>query len=338
MTNPRAVVTGDVATLQMYVQAEHVLDHDEPDSWFTLGGRYDDRMVRTEAGWRIESVTLTILWRRGRADIMDLAIERGEGRRSARRPAADRRCGGAARVCLTTYLSAALLPSAEPVCSTHEEVVMGGPLEGVRVLDVSAVLSGPLTATYLADQGADVVKVEPPGMGDILRWLGSSRNGMSGMFCVTNRGKRSIVVDLSSPEGCAIFSRLAERADVVLQNFRPGVVDRMGIGYEAVRRTNPSVIYLSISGFGPQGPYAGKRVYDNIIQAYSGLADVQGDPQSRVPQLNRQLLCDKLTAYTAAQAVTAALFSRERTGAASTSSWRCSTPPSRSCGRTPPPT
>jgi crotonobetainyl-CoA:carnitine CoA-transferase CaiB-like acyl-CoA transferase len=192
---------------------------------------------------------------------------------------------------------------------------MGGPLEGVRVLDVSAVLSGPLTATYLADQGADVVKVEPPGMGDILRWLGSSRNGMSGMFCVTNRGKRSIVVDLSSPEGCAIFSRLAERADVVLQNFRPGVVDRMGIGYEAVRRTNPSVIYLSISGFGPQGPYAGKRVYDNIIQAYSGLADVQGDPQSRVPQLNRQLLCDKLTAYTAAQAVTAALFSRERTGA-----------------------
>jgi hypothetical protein len=78
MTNPRAVVTGDVATLQMYVQAEHVLDHDEPDSWFTLGGRYDDRMVRTEAGWRIESVTLTILWRRGRADIMDLAIERGK--------------------------------------------------------------------------------------------------------------------------------------------------------------------------------------------------------------------------------------------------------------------
>ena len=192
---------------------------------------------------------------------------------------------------------------------------MAGPLEGVRVLDVSAVVSGPLTATLLADQGADVVKVEPPGMGDILRWLGSSRNGMSGMFCVANRGKRSIVVDLSSEEGCGIFSRLAASADVVIQNFRPGVVDRMGIGYEQVRAANPSVVYLSISGFGASGPYAGKRVYDNIIQAYSGLADVQGDPETREPQLNRQLLCDKLTAQSAAQAVTAALFARERTGA-----------------------
>ena len=192
---------------------------------------------------------------------------------------------------------------------------MAGPLDGVRVLDVSAVMSGPLTATLLADQGADVVKVEPPGMGDILRWLGSSRNGMSGMFCVANRGKRSIVVDLSSEQGCGIFSRLASGADVVIQNFRPGVVDRMGIGYEQVRAANPSVVYLSISGFGASGPYAGKRVYDNIIQAYSGLADVQGDPQTREPQLNRQLLCDKLTAQSAAQAVTAALFARERSGA-----------------------
>jgi crotonobetainyl-CoA:carnitine CoA-transferase CaiB-like acyl-CoA transferase len=191
---------------------------------------------------------------------------------------------------------------------------MGGPLEGVRVLDVSAVMSGPLTAALLADQGADVVKVEPPGMGDILRWLGSSRNGMSGMFCVANRGKRSVVLNLSSEEGCGIFHRLAAEADVVLQNFRPGVVDRMGIGYDRVRAANPSVVYVSISGFGASGPYAGKRVYDNIIQAYSGLADVQGDPQTREPQLNRQLLCDKLTAQTAAQAITAALFARERTG------------------------
>lgn len=192
---------------------------------------------------------------------------------------------------------------------------MGGPLEGVRVLDVSAVMSGPLTATLLADQGADVIKVEPPGTGDILRWLGSSRNGMSGMFCVANRGKRSLVLNLSSEEGRAIFHRLAAEADVVLQNFRPGVVDRIGIGYGPVRAANPSVVYVSISGFGASGPYVGKRVYDNIIQAYSGLADVQGDPQTSEPQLNRQLLCDKLTAQTAAQAVTAALFARERTGA-----------------------
>ena len=191
---------------------------------------------------------------------------------------------------------------------------MAGPLDGVRVLDVSAVVSGPLTATLLADQGAAVVKVEPPVLGDVLRWLGSNRNGVSGMFCVTNRGKRSIVMNLAERAGVDLFLDLADWADVVIQNFRPGVVDRMGIGYEAVRARNDDVVYLSISGFGAEGPYAGKRVYDNIIQAYSGLSDVQGDPATGEPQLNRQLLCDKLTSYAASQAVTAALFARERTG------------------------
>lgn len=191
---------------------------------------------------------------------------------------------------------------------------MSGPLDGVQILDVSAVISGPLTATLLADQGASVVKVEPPLIGDVLRWLGSSRNGMSGMFCVANRGKRSIVLDLSNPQGVELFLDLAEQADVVVQNFRPGVVDRMGIGYDAVAERRPDAVYLSISGFGADGPYASKRVYDNIIQAYSGLSDVQGDPTSREPQLNRQLLCDKLTSFAASQAVTAALFARERLG------------------------
>jgi crotonobetainyl-CoA:carnitine CoA-transferase CaiB-like acyl-CoA transferase len=189
-----------------------------------------------------------------------------------------------------------------------------GPMDGIRVLDVSAVLSGPLATTMLADQGAEVIKVEPPGSGDVLRALGSHRNAMSGMFCVANRGKRSIVIDLGTDRGRDLFHRLAATADVVVQNFRPGVVDRMGIGYDAVRAHNPSVVYLSISGFGPEGPYASARVYDNVIQAYSGLADVQGDPQVGEPQFNRQLLCDKLTSYTAAQALTAALFARERTG------------------------
>jgi crotonobetainyl-CoA:carnitine CoA-transferase CaiB-like acyl-CoA transferase len=191
---------------------------------------------------------------------------------------------------------------------------MSGPLDGITILDVSAVLSGPLTATLLADQGAAVVKVEPPGVGDILRWLGSNRNGMSGMFCVANRGKRSIVLNLADARGIEVFGALAERADVIIQNFRPGVAERMGIGYEAMRARNPDVVYCSISGFGSGGPYAGKRVYDNIIQAYSGLCDVQADPDDGVPQFNRQLMCDKLTAYTAAQAITAALFARSRTG------------------------
>jgi crotonobetainyl-CoA:carnitine CoA-transferase CaiB-like acyl-CoA transferase len=191
---------------------------------------------------------------------------------------------------------------------------MPGPLDGISILDVSAVLSGPLTATLLADQGASVVKVEPPGVGDILRWLGSSRNGMSGMFCVANRGKRSIVLNLADRRGIDVFGRLAERADVIIQNFRPGVAERMGIGYDAMRDRRADVVYCSISGFGADGPYAGKRVYDNIIQAYSGLCDVQADPTDGVPQFNRQLMCDKLTAYTAAQAITAALFARTRTG------------------------
>ncbi|MDX2381013.1 MAG: CoA transferase [Acidimicrobiia bacterium] len=191
---------------------------------------------------------------------------------------------------------------------------MIGPLDGIRILDVSAVVSGPLTATLLADQGAEVVKVEPPLMGDVLRWIGSNRNGMSGMFCVANRGKRSIVLNLADPRGVELFLDLAERSDVVIHNFRPGVVDRMGIGYEAVAARRSDAVYLSISGFGSAGPYSSKRVYDNIIQVYSGLTDVQADPATGEPQPNRQLLCDKLTSYTAAQAVTAALFSRERTG------------------------
>ncbi len=189
---------------------------------------------------------------------------------------------------------------------------MPGPLDGIRILDLSAVMSGPLAATLLADQGASVIKVESPGLGDILRYVGSSRNGMSGTFHVTNRGKRSIVIDLSDERGKALLRDLARESDVVIQNFRPGVVDRMDIGYEALRAERPELVYLSISGFGPTGPYADKRVYDNVIQAFSGLCDTQGDPDSGEPHLIRQLICDKLTALAASQAITAALFARER--------------------------
>ena len=188
-----------------------------------------------------------------------------------------------------------------------------GPLDGIKIVDASAVMSGPLCATLLADQGADVVKVERPGIGDILRYVGSSRNGMSGTFHVTNRGKRSIAINLAEARGMAILRQLIAAADVFLQNFRPGVADRMGFGWETVRADNPRLVYLSISGFGQTGPYAQKRVYDNVIQAYSGMNDVQSD-RSREPQPIRQLVCDKLTAYTAAQAVTAALLARERGG------------------------
>ena len=186
-----------------------------------------------------------------------------------------------------------------------------GPLDGVKVVDLSAIISGPLATMLLADQGADVIKVEPPGIGDLLRYIGSSRGGMSGLFAMCNRGKRSIVLDLKDDEDRARVRALIDRADVVVQNFRPGAIERLGLGYDDVRTTNPEVIYASISGFGADGPYAKKRVYDNVVQGYSGWASVQADPDGK-PTLLRTLVCDKVTAYTTAQAITAALFARER--------------------------
>ena len=194
---------------------------------------------------------------------------------------------------------------------------MAGPLSGFRVLDLSAVVSGPLTAALLADQGADVIKVERPGAGDIQRHVGSKRNGYSGFFHVLNRGKRSIALDLTSTEGRDVVHRLAARADVVVQNFRPGVVDRLGVGWKQLSALNPRVVYLSISGFGQTGPRAGERAYDPIIQLYSGVAAVQGRIHLEHPQRPEQvnmLILDKLTAYTGCQAITAALLARSRTG------------------------
>lgn len=189
-----------------------------------------------------------------------------------------------------------------------------GPLDGFRVLDLSAILSGPLAAMLLSDQGADVLKVEPPGGGDLLRWVGSTRNGASGTFHLANRGKRALAVDLTTRRGAEILTELIRRSDVLIQNFRPGVMDRLGFGWDAARKMNPELVYLSISGFGPTGPYAHKRVYDNIIAAYSGLNDAQRDPVTGDPSSIRQLLCDKLTGYAGAQAVTAALLARQRGG------------------------
>jgi crotonobetainyl-CoA:carnitine CoA-transferase CaiB-like acyl-CoA transferase len=189
-----------------------------------------------------------------------------------------------------------------------------GPLAGIAVLDLSAVVSGPLTGALLADQGAAVIKVERLD-GDIQRHVGSQRNGLSGFFHVLNRGKRSIAVDLSTPDGRRITRRLAARADVVIQNFRPGVVGRLGLDYDSLAADNPGLVYLSISGFGQTGPRAGERAYDPIIQFYSGMAAVQGriDPADPArPQQVNQLMLDKITAHMGCQAITAALLARER--------------------------
>jgi crotonobetainyl-CoA:carnitine CoA-transferase CaiB-like acyl-CoA transferase len=188
-----------------------------------------------------------------------------------------------------------------------------GPLQGVRVVDLSSVLSGPIAAGILADQGADVVKVEPPSALDLTRSVGATRGAMSAMFHLANRGKRGILLDVTARGGMRVLRRLVARADVVVQNFRPGVADRIGLGYEDVRSVQPTLVYLSITGFGPVGPLARLKVYDNMIQAVSGFAAVQGGPGGQ-PTCVRNLVCDKITALTAAQAVTAALFARERSG------------------------
>jgi crotonobetainyl-CoA:carnitine CoA-transferase CaiB-like acyl-CoA transferase len=193
---------------------------------------------------------------------------------------------------------------------------MPGPLAGIRVLDLTSVVSGPLATMFLADQGADVIKVEPLG-GDITRRSRQSISAsgeFSALFVSSNRGKRSLALDLKRPEAAAIMRKLITTSDVLVQNFRPGTMERLGFGEPALRELNPRLIYVSISGAGESGPYAKKRVYDPIIQGLSGFADLQADPKTRRPQMIRTIVADKTTAIFAAQAVTAALFARERTG------------------------
>ncbi len=191
---------------------------------------------------------------------------------------------------------------------------MPGPLDGVRVIDLTTMVSGPLGAMILADQGADVIKVEAPGGGDHSRHVATRRGGFSASFLNNNRNKRSIALDLKRAEGLAALKRLIAGADVVMQNFRPGVVERLGLGYEDARQVRPDIIYASITGFGETGPYAGKPVFDPLIQSLSGLTTVQGGSDPRRPALVRTLLPEKLTGFAIAQAISAALFARERSG------------------------
>jgi crotonobetainyl-CoA:carnitine CoA-transferase CaiB-like acyl-CoA transferase len=193
---------------------------------------------------------------------------------------------------------------------------MAGPLTGVRVVDLTSVVSGPLATMFLADQGAEVIKIEPLG-GDITRHSRQSISAsgeFSALFVSSNRGKRSLALDLKHPEAGTIIHKLISSADVLVQNFRPGTMERLGLGEASLRPLHPRLIYVSISGVGESGPYAAKRVYDPIIQGLSGFADVQAEAKTRRPQMIRTIVADKTTAIFAAQAVTAALYARERTG------------------------
>jgi len=191
---------------------------------------------------------------------------------------------------------------------------MPGPLSGYRIIDLTSNVAGPLATMILGDQGADVIKVEAPDGGDATRGGADRRGGFSASFLNNNRNKRSIVLDLKTAGGRTALLRLAANADVFVQNYRPGVADRLGVGEEAVHAVSPKIVYVSISGFGEIGPYAGKPAYDPVIQGFSGLATVQAGSDEARPRLLRTILPDKLTAITASQAITAALLVRERTG------------------------
>jgi crotonobetainyl-CoA:carnitine CoA-transferase CaiB-like acyl-CoA transferase len=191
---------------------------------------------------------------------------------------------------------------------------MPGPLHGYRVVDLTSNVAGPLGTMILGDQGADIIKVEAPDGGDATRAGGNRRAGFTASFLNNNRNKRSIVLDLKTAAGLRVMMRLVAGADVLVQNFRPGVAERLGVGEEAVRAVSPKIVYVSISGFGEKGPYAEKPAYDPVIQGFSGLATVQAGSDEVRPRLLRTILPDKLTAITASQAITAALLARERSG------------------------
>ena len=187
------------------------------------------------------------------------------------------------------------------------------PLAGLQVIELSNMITCSLAAQTMGAQGADVIKVEPPVGGDQMRPLGTQKNGVSGFFHNCNRGKQSLAIDLKSEAGVEAVKKLAARADVLLHNYRPGVMDRIGLGSEVLREINPKLIYVAVSGFGTEGPMADLPAFDHVIQGMSGLTDLQ-EPEDNKFDFIRTFICDKVTAYTVAQAATAALLARATTG------------------------
>ena len=186
-----------------------------------------------------------------------------------------------------------------------------GPLEGIKIIDISTIVSGPLAASMLGDQGAEVIKIEPPFRGENARVMGPIKEGSGALFAVVNRSKRSLAMDLKQEESKKIIYKLIESADVIIDNFRPGALERLGLDYESIKKFNPRIIQMSITGYGETGPYSKRRVYDPLIQATAGVCDAQSIEGQ--PKYMKTLMCDKITSLTAAQAMTAALYKREKT-------------------------
>lgn len=192
------------------------------------------------------------------------------------------------------------------------ELTAQQPLAGIKVVEFSTMITAALATMMFAQQGAEVIKVEPPGIGDPMRWLGSQKAGISGLFNNCNRAKKSITLDLKDSEDVAIARQLCLEADIVIHNYRPGVMARLGLDSASLRGENPQLIYCAITGFGRDGPLADRPAYDHVMQAMAGFMALQGHPDNFLHV--KTVICDKVTAYTAAQAITAALFARERTG------------------------
>lgn len=189
---------------------------------------------------------------------------------------------------------------------------MAGPLEGIRIIDVSEVISGPLAAMILAEQGADVIKVEPPAYGEESRQLANYRDGMAALYANCNHGKRSIGINLKTEQGLGLLYDLVRSADVFVQNWRPGAAERLRVAENDLRKIKPDLVYASITGFGDGGPYADRRGYDPIFQSLTGYVAAQLNPEVPIHDLVRNAVVDKATSYSLAQGITAALFARER--------------------------
>ncbi|MBO1110781.1 CaiB/BaiF CoA transferase family protein [Bordetella petrii] len=192
------------------------------------------------------------------------------------------------------------------------------PLHDIRVLDLTNVLAGPFACHQLAHLGADVIKVEARGTGDLARQLGAdpalNQRGMGASFLAQNAGKRSITIDLKQPGGKAVFRRLVQQADVVVENFRPGVMQRLGLGFEQLRIDNPRLVYCAISGFGQDGPLRDLPAYDQIVQGMSGAMSITGSPEA-APLRVGYPVADTIGGMTASYAIAAALADRQRTEA-----------------------
>jgi crotonobetainyl-CoA:carnitine CoA-transferase CaiB-like acyl-CoA transferase len=192
------------------------------------------------------------------------------------------------------------------------------PLAGLKVIEMSTMITCAYAAMMLRSQGAQVIKVEPAQMGDPMRYVGSQKNGQSALFHNCNRGKQSLAIDLKHENGAEAVKRLVKDGDIMLNNYRPGVMDNLGLGSEAMRAINPRLINVAVTGFGTVGPMATRPAYDHVIQGISGLTGLQGgdfaDPNNPEYDFVKMLICDKVTAYTVAQAATAALVARATTG------------------------